>query len=126
MASWPGLLLGALGLLIGKLFSEMFESNKAIYEKLGTGGLFAGGLPPAQVFSNIMRNLTPDPNVYGQTYQKNLEMAEVITKLGYSAGSLAETGNVLGRNIIGLAGGKAGQGLAATVYGGAKFDFLPP
>jgi len=129
MAESGGAALAGLGTILyalKKSFDMMVASNQDIFDKIGTsGGLFAAGRgQPGQAFQNVRMNLTPGMNMYGQTYEKNLQIAETINKFGVSVGDLAEAGSDLSRNVIGLAGGKAGQGIAATVYGGARLAGL--
>jgi hypothetical protein len=106
-------------------FDSMIDSNQNIFKSIGTSGLFAGrGQGPAGVFQNVRTNLTPMMNLYGQTYESNLKMASAIDKFGVSVRDLGDQGNDLGRNMIGLAGGQVGQGIATTVFGGARLAGL--
>jgi len=69
-------------------------------------------------------NLTPGMNLYGQTYEKNIDIAAAINKFGVSVADLSETNNRLEQNIIGKAGGRPGEGIAATIFGGARLAGL--
>jgi len=118
--------IGEADILVGALyalkkgFDGMIESNRDLYSRLGTGGgLFTGPQAPASALQNVRMNLTPLLNLYGQTYDSNLKMAEAITKFGVSVGDLSDLGNDLNNNIIGKAGGPVGGGIATTVFGGA-------
>src|SRR5271157_843299 len=116
--------VGVLALL-REGFDAMVESNKDIFAKLGGGGgMFTGGQAPAQAFQAVRANLTPGMNMYGQTYAANLDAAESITKFGVSVADLTDRTNDISKNIIGLAGGRPGQGIATTVYGGARLAGL--
>jgi hypothetical protein len=111
--------------LLREGFDGMIESNKDLYARLGTGGgLFTGPQAPASALQNVRMNLTPLLNLYGQTYDSNLKMAEAITKFGVSVGDLSDLGNDLNNNIIGKAGGPVGGGIATTVFGGARLAGL--
>jgi hypothetical protein len=123
--------IGEADILVGALyalkkgFDGMIESNRDLYSRLGTGGgLFTGPQAPASALQNVRMNLTPLLNLYGQTYDSNLKMAEAITKFGVSVGDLSDLGNDLNNNIIGKAGGPVGGGIATTVFGGARLAGL--
>ena len=107
--------------LIRDGFDSMIESNKDIFAKIGTsGGLLTGGGNPIQALQNVRQNVTPGLNLYGQTREGNMRIAETINKFGVSVGELSDTGNDLNKNIIGKAGAPAGKGIATTVFGGAR------
>jgi hypothetical protein len=113
--------------LLQQSFDSMVRSNQDIFTKIGQGGgFFAGTQTPATAFQRVRENITPGINVYGQTKELNLQMAEMLTKFGLSVGNLTEAGNDLSRNIIGMAGGKVGGGIAATAFGAARVAGLDP
>ena len=91
-------------------FDSMIESNQKIFGQMGGSGLFTGrGQGPAGVFQTVRENLLPGVNVYGQTLEGNQKMAEIINSLGVNVRELGDVGNDLSTNIIGFAGGKAGE-----------------
>jgi len=118
-----GIFIGAISLL-RDAFDGMIKSNQQIFDKLGQSGLFAGRTSGAAAFQNVRMNLTPGMNLYGQTYEKNIDIAAAINKFGVSVADLSETNNRLEQNIIGKAGGRPGEGIAATIFGGARLAGL--
>lgn len=107
---------------IKKGFDMWADSNKEVFTKLGGGGIFGGNQGAMRAMDNVRRNLTP-PSIYstfGETYTKNLQIAEAITKFGISVSDLAESNNTTAKNFIGGAGQTPGRGIGATAYGVAK------
>ena len=113
----------------GKLregFDSMIDSNQKIFDSMGTmGGMFNRGIPAMDVFQNIRQNLTPGLNLYGQTREQNLAMADAIGKFGISVSELSDSTHNIDRNIIGRAGPQ-GTGIAHIAYGSARLAGFDP
>ena len=123
-------LAAGIAIAIQKLFDAWTVRNKEIFQKIGTGGIFAGNQTAISAFQNIRNNLMPGIlSAYGMTYDKNLAIAGAITKFGINVSELSDVGNTLHRNIVGLPPGVGGaemrgRGIGYTAYGVAKLTGL--
>jgi hypothetical protein len=114
----------AIPLAIASIVKDVFDHgamlNQQVEKSLGTSGIFGGGESGQTSLQNVRTNLTPEGmsglyNRLGESYDKNLKIAQAITESGVSMSSLATGGS---------RGGAGFQNVKNTSYVGARLAGL--
>jgi len=106
----------AIAGLVKDVFDKTAKMNQQVEKTLGEAGIFAGPEKGQQALQNVRTNLTPKglKGVYdplGETYERNLKIAQAISESGINLSELA-TG--------GTQGGKGFQSIKQTTMVGAR------